>query len=257
VTGISRIGRLGALAAIASWVMATGASAQWSVEAGVEHFDWREHTTPIEVHESGPRFLVRGAYVQPRVRGLLVASRAALYGGGVAYDGSFQFDATRVARGTAVYSGAMLGAEARHRWPQADAVVGIEGELWRRRLGATQHEDYRIVSLRLGAERVAGASSRFGCGGGVRLLIATAETATVELDGVRHALSLSPGRGASPYASAAYRLAPRITLQASWDGMALGRSNSVVLSRRGRPRLAVSQPATDVRTLGVRLGYRW
>jgi hypothetical protein len=249
---------LAALSAIVSCAAASTAGAQWSLEAGIEHFDWREHTTPIEVHESGPRFGVRAAYAQPRASGPLLAGRVALYGGGVSYDGSFQFDATQAAQGTAIYHGATLGGEVRHRWPGvADAILGLDGDLWRRRLSASQREDYRILSLKLGVEHVADGSGRLGFGGGMRFLLATSEKAMLESGGVRHDLSLSPGRGANPYANAAYRLSPRVTLQAYWDGMALGRSNNVVLSRRGQPRLVVSQPATDIRTLGLRVGYRW
>jgi hypothetical protein len=255
---MGRIARLGGLAVVASSIVATTVWAQWSIELGVEHFDWRERTTPIEVHESGPRFALRGGYAQQRVSGALFAGRVALYGGGVRYDGSFQFDETQAAQGTAIYYGATLGAEARYRWPGvADAVLGADWDSWRRRLSASQREDYRIVSLTLGAERLAGGPGRLGFGGGMRFLLATSEEATLESGGVRYDLSLSPGLGINPYATVAYRVAPRVTLQAYWDGMALGRSNDVELRRRSQPRLVVSQPATDIRTLGLRVGYRW
>lgn len=246
------------LAFIASTLAGSPALAQWALEAGVESFDWREHTTPIEVHEHGPRFSLTGGWMLPRKRGPLLAARAEVYGGSVEYDGSFQFDATKAATGHSAYLGTILAAQVRWRWAGlADAVAGIEHEAWKRQLTSTQEEKYRIVSLRLGAERVATTTSPLVAGGGVRVMLATAEDATVEFSGISYHLDLEPGRGSNPYLFAGVRVHPRVTIVGTWDGMRLGRSNTIALVRPFQPTATVWQPKTDVSRLGIRLRYGW
>ena len=247
-----------ALAALACALACSTAHARWSVDAGVESYAWREATTPIEVHEHGPRFSFGAGYVQPRQQGLLFAYRGELYGGKVDYNGSFQFDATQAASGASVYLGTTQAAQARWRWPAtADAVLGLEYEAWTRHLTTTQEENYRTVSLRLGVERVASATSRVVAGGGMRFLLATGEDATIEEAGITYALGLEPGRDSNPFLHAGYRVMPHVTLLGTWDGMRFGRSNEVVLFKRGKPRAVVSQPPSDATRLGVRVVYGW
>src|SRR5947209_368424 len=93
------------------------AHAGWTTQAGVERFTWRERTTPIAVHEQGPRFGGMLAYVMDRERGALLGAHATLYGGAVGYNGSFQFDSTKSASGSTQYFGSSVGAELRWRWP--------------------------------------------------------------------------------------------------------------------------------------------
>lgn len=236
----------------------SSARAQWSVEAGIEHYDWREHTTPIVVHEHGARFSFAAGILQPKQQGLLFAYRGVIYGGNVDYNGSFQFDATRAASGGATYLGTTQGAQARWRWPgSADALLGLEYETWNRQLSTTQEETYRTVSLRLGVEHLASATSRVVLGGGMRYLLATGEDATIEEAGITYALGLRPGRGSNPFVRAGYRVMSHVTVLGDWDGMNLGRSNTIVLLKRGKPRASVSQPNTDVTRLGVRVAYGW
>lgn len=250
--------RWATFAAIASALACSTARAQFRVEAGVESYDWREHTTPIVVHEHGPRFSFAAGFLQPKQQGLLFAWRGELYGGNVDYNGSFQFDATKAASGGATYLGTAQRAEARWRWPAtADAALGLEYETWQRKLSASQEETYRTISLRLGVEHDASVASRFVAGGGIRFLLATGEDATIEEAGVRYALGLKPGRGSNPFLHAGYRVIPHVTVLAYWDGMSLGRSNTIVLLKRGKPRASVSQPDTDVTRLGMRIAYGW
>ena len=237
---------------------ASRAHAQWSADVTVEQFDWREHTTPIVVHEQGPRFAAAVGYLLPKERGVLFGYRGALYAGDVDYNGSFQFDATTAAKGASNYVGTTQSAEARWRWPGiADALVGVDLDFWSRRLSTTQEEKYRVASVRLGAERVASDTSRL-CGGiGMRILVATHEDATIEVGRDTYALSLSPGLGTNPYLHAGVRVWPHVTVLGYWDGMSLGRSNQVVLLKRGKPQAVVSQPDTDVSRVGVRVAYGW
>ena len=247
-----------AVVALLPIVGADDAQAQWSVDAAIERFDWREHTAPIEVHETGPQFALGAEFVLPRASGFLFEYHGRLYGGSVDYNGSFQFDATQAVSGASAYLGTTQGAELRYRWPGAvDAYVGLDLDVWRRKLSATQQETYRIGSALLGAERLATATSPFVAGAGMRLLLATGESATIEDAGFRYDLSLVPGFGASPVLHAGYRVRPQVTLLAYWDGMRLGRSNRITLIKRGRPVAVVSQPATDLSRIGLRVVYGW
>jgi hypothetical protein len=248
----------GAIVAVGIVLTGTNARAEWAGNVAVERFSWHEHTKPIEVHEQGPLYVVGGRFDQPKTRGPLLAFKGRFYFGSVDYHGSFQFDATKAVSGASAYTGATAAVELHYRWPDAaDAVAGLDFDLWRRRLSSTQHEDYRIVSARFGVERAPVTTSRWVGGGGIRVLLATQEDATIVDSGVRYALSLSPGLGANPYLDAGYRVADRVTLVGYWDGMDFGRSNQVVLLKRGRPQAIVSQPETDLEVIGLRVEYGW
>ncbi len=252
------VARRVAIVGVVSALACSTAQAGWFAEAGVESFDWREHTTPITVRENGPRFSFALGYLQPRERGPLFALRGELYGGNVDYDGSFQFDVTTAATGASTYLGTTFGGQARWRWPEAaDAVAGIEYESWSRRLSRTQEEKYRTVSLRIGVERVASGASPIVAGIGMRFLLATGEDATIEDAGVTYQLGLEPGRGSNPYVHAGTRILPHVTLLGFWDGMSLGRSNQITLLKRGRPVAYVRQPESDLSRVGVRVVYGW
>jgi hypothetical protein len=252
---LNRLYRLGVVLLLTG-LSAREAGAQLRIHVDTEYFTWHEHTTPIEVKETGPRFGIGLEFVQPKHAGLLVAGRGRYYGGSVDYDGSFQFDATLAARGTSTYHGGSIGGDIRYRWPDAvDAVAGLDYELWRRQLSQVQHEDYRVLSMRIGFEREA--TSPFLFGGGMRFLLATDETATIEEGGFRYDLELTPGLGSNGYAHAGVHVTAHVTALAYWDGMEMGRSNTVTLLKRGRPQATVSQPPTSVDTFGLRLSYGW
>jgi hypothetical protein len=243
--------------ALASCLVAPSARAEWVVDASVEHFALREHITPIEVHENGPRAALGIGFILPKARGLLFAYRGVVYGGGVGYNGSFQFDRTEAAHGTSIYLGTTQAVELRYRWPGAlDAIAGLDVDIWRRRLSTTQYEDYRFLSGRVGLRRPATAPGRVVAGGGVRFLLATAEHAMVTDAGLSYRLILSPGLGANPFLELGYQVTPRVTATGYWDGMRLGRTDPVVLRKNGRPQATVFQPATDIDVVGVRIAYR-
>ena len=250
-----RLGLLGIV--LATGLLGADARAEWGVDATVEHFALREHITPIEVHENGPRTALGIGFIQAKERGLLLAYRGVVYGGSVGYNGSFQFDRTEAARGASLYLGTTQGAELRYRWPGAlDAIAGLDVDLWRRRLSTTQFEDYRFLSGRVGLRRPATASGRVVGGAGIRFLLATAEHAKVTDAGLSYRLILSPGLGSNPFLELGYQVAPRLTLIGYWDGMRLGQTDPVVLRKNGRPQATVFQPATDIDVVGVRLAYR-
>ena len=89
-----RAGRFLPLALLVSCLAAADARAQWTVDASVEHFKLREHVSPIDVRETGPRVTFGIGFVQRRARGLLLAYRGGVYGGNPDYQGSLQFDPT-------------------------------------------------------------------------------------------------------------------------------------------------------------------
>ena len=239
--------------AVSCWA-AADARAQWSVDASVEHFSLREHVSPIDVHETGPRVALGLGFVQPRAHGLLLAYRGSAYGGNPDYEGSLQFDPTVSAHGASLYIGTTQGAELRYRWPDAiDALVGLDLDVWRRRLSVTQREDYRNLSARVGIERLATSSSPMVAGASVRWMLATSEHATISEGGVTYRLILSPGVGASPMLHVGYRVAQRVTVLAYWDGKRLARSQPLALLKRGRPQAIVFQPATAVNVVSVRV----
>src|SRR5262245_11566904 len=104
------------IAVVTSWLLAPDARAQWSVDASVERFDWRERVSPIEVHEVGPRVAIGAGFMPRTVSGILLAYRGSIYGGNVGYDGSLLFDRTTAASGTSTYWGTTQTVELRYRW---------------------------------------------------------------------------------------------------------------------------------------------
>ena len=100
--GLSSAGPV-ALLAIGLGVMSPAAQAGWSVSGDVEHFKWRESTTPA-VTETGPIFGLGVHWTQDRPAGWGFAYHGRLYFGSVDYDGSLLFTGEPVT-GTTEYSG--------------------------------------------------------------------------------------------------------------------------------------------------------
>jgi hypothetical protein len=252
----ARIPAIALLAALAAILAPPSARAQLSLEASFEHFDWHEQVTPIDVHETGPRFGGGASYLMPRDRGPLAGLRATVYGGAVDYDGSLQTNRNTAARGTTEYLGWTAGAEGRWRWPSAvDAVAALETNIWTRHLSTTQEEDFRVLSMRVGLDRPALRASRFTVGGGVRWLLAISERTTIKVQGQTLHLQLSPDPGWAPYVQAGYRFAPRFLAIAYWDGMQMGRSEPLVINTGGGSRTTVWQPETEVNLIGLRITF--
>ena len=230
------------------------ARAQWSAEASVERFHWREDTAPIEVREIGPRFGIGVRYVQPRGGGPLLGGHARFFGGVVDYEGSVLSDPTQPSSGAVTYLGGSEGLELRLRWPDVvDALAGFDFDHWRRSFGPIQREDYQILSARVGLERISSARNPLIAGAGVRILLWTDEDAAIADPSGAYQVSLKPGLGSSPFLMLGARVGPRFALTAYWDGMRLGRSPDVVVNRR---RGTGYQPQTDMSTIGLRLEYR-
>lgn len=258
VGGVLRAMVCVAIAALATAFVCPPARAQWSLDAGVEYFDWSEDTAPIAVHEHGPRFLLGGGWALPRKQGPLVAFRGELYGGVVTYDGALLLDPTTPVSELTGYFGTTQAAQLRWRWAgTVDAVAGVEYEIWGRRLSSSQEETFRVTSLRLGGEHVASARHPFVAGGGVRFMLSAHEQTRIEYAGAAFDVDLEPVADSNPYLHLGYRVAPHLTLLGYWDGMHLGRSNTVTLVTPARATVYVWQPASDMWRLGVRAVYGW
>lgn len=242
------------LALLVTCLAAADARAQWTLDASVEHFSLREHVSPIDVRESGPRVAFGVGFVQRRARGLLLAYRGSVYGGNPDYEGSLQFDPSTPAKGATVYLGTTQGAELRHRWPGGiDALAGLDLDVWRRRLSTTQREDYKSLSARFGIERQSTPSSRVVAGAGVEWAFATTEHATIVESDATYRLILSPGSGAHAMLHTGYRVSPHVTVLGYWDGKRLAQSPPLVFNKRNRSQVIILQPATDVNLLGLRV----
>jgi hypothetical protein len=247
-----------ALAAIATALVCPPARAQWSMEGGVEYYDWTEDTAPIAVHEHGPRFLVAGGWMLPKKQGPLIGYRGEFYGGVVTYDGALLLDPGTPVSELTGYFGTTQAAQLRWRWAgTVDAVAGFEYEIWGRRLSSSQEETFRTWSLRLGGEHLASARHPFVAGGGVRFMLTAEEQTRVEYSGSTFDVELEPEVGSNPYLHAGYRVAPHLTLLGYWDSMHLGRSSTVTLITPQRTTIYVWQPASDMWRMGVRIVYRW
>src|SRR6185295_12577944 len=139
--------------------------------------------------------------------------------------------------------------------PYLDAVAGLDLDVWHRRLGTSQVEDYRIVSVRFGAEHAPTEQAPWMAGAGLKHTLATHENAHLTVLGFDQNPPLQPGSSTTPYLELGYSFARHWSLVGSIDGFDFGRSNQVVLSQ-GSTRSITYQPATTMRLVGLRLEYR-
>jgi len=230
------------------------ARSEVAMSAGTEHFAWSEDTSPFRVKESGLRFALGLDLTQQKAIGLRFAYRGKLYAGEVGYNGAYLFAQTVPARGNAVYTGTRQQGQARYTLgPGLDALGALEIDLWRRRLGTTQTEDYRVISVRLGAEHGATELERWRLGAGLKVPIWAREDAHLTRLGFDQNPILEPGRVVSPYLELGYRVSPRWTIAGYWDGFQFSRSNRESLTRDGVEQGFLFQPASDLRNIGLTL----
>jgi hypothetical protein len=236
-------------------LLASDARAEWRVTAGTSQFSWSEHTSPLEVKESGPLFVLGTHLTQNREAGFLLGYRGEYFMGQVGYSGANLFAQTVATSGNTVYMGTTQEGQMRYRVRDVlDAIGALDLDVWRRELSASQREDYRIVSIRLGAEHRAPTRDPWLAGAGIKWTVSTREDAHFTALGFDDDPILTPGGSITPYAQAGYTFGRRWTVSASYDAFDFGRSDPVRLSKR-RARTVSYQPASEMRNIGIRLEY--
>jgi hypothetical protein len=235
---------------------AADARAEWNLGGSIEYFQWKEDTAPITVREGGPLFALRTGFSHPLGRGFHADYRGRFYLGEVAYDGSLLFAPSVPATGSTRYLGTTLGGQLRHGvGPYFDVVGGLLLDLWHRRLGTSQVEDYRIVSVRFGAQHAPTAQAPWLVGAGLNHTLSTHENAHLTVLGFEQNPPLEPGSSSTPYFELGYSFARRWSLVGSIDGFDFGRSNQVIVTQ-GNTRSISFQPASTMQLVGLRLEYR-
>ena len=245
-----------ALAALAGPCAAGG----WSVTADLEHFRWREDTSP-SVTETGPRVGLGLGWTQDKAAGWELRYQGRLYFGSVDYTGSLLLSNTPVT-GTTDYTGMSHEVQAVYGFPGSalgtELVAGLGLDVWNRQLSAVQSEDYSVVYLRLGAALGRRARSGWYGGGGVKFPLSVEEDAHFPDIGFQPNPHLEPKGEASLYAEVGYRFDERLSAAAYYDSYRFGESNAVNVIEAGTGNaFSFFQPKSSVDILGLRLRYRF
>jgi hypothetical protein len=232
------------------------ARAQLAVQAGVDYLDLREDTVPFEVQERGVLLDVGLRWSRTRERVFRWAYSGRLYWGRASYQGAFLDDPSVEASAVSQSSGTLHEGQLRFRAsPAIDAAVGLAVDLWRRKLGSNQKEDFRLLWVRLGVEHDP-SSERWALGGGLKIPISVDENAHFTDFGFDQNPRLKPGKRLGGFARLSYRIDERRTVAAEWDGYRFGRSGGVTLTIDGGEPAIAFQPAMRMDRIGVKLEHR-
>ncbi len=246
--GVQALGLIGLVAAAPAY-------AEWSVNAQVERFRWKEQVSGPEVVESGGRAGFGLSWTQDAERGLIMRYRGTLYAGSVRYRGQLQFSGTN-AQSTTDYAGIRNEVQGLYR-ADADSVLGIVGGLgldyWQRSFPFTsQREDWTVLYARAGIE-----TARWHglfAGAGVKYPLQTVENAHFTDAGFDQNPQLRPGRELSLYADLGFRVSRRWQLTAYYDSYRFAQSRSVRLTS-GSTAFIAWQPRSSQDAVGLRLDY--
>ncbi len=235
--------------------LAAPARAEWSVSAGPDHFDWTEKTSPIAIHESGSIYSFELGVRQRRSAPFGLGYRGRLYGGQVDYRGSSLADPDVPVNSSTSYLGTEQEGQLRARMNGAlDLLGGLDLDLWRRDLGASQREDYQIVSVRVGGE-LAPPKQPWSLAAGFKWSLSADENAHFDRLGFTRNPALTPGPSATPYVRIDYLMGRDWSVVGSLDGFAFGRSNEVLLAKHHEDAVLSFQPASRMQLLGLRITY--
>ena len=233
------------------------AQAQFFLGAGVEYFDWREDTQPIEVKETGPRAVFTLGFTQPKSSGLLFAYRGRLYAGEVDYDGALLFSPNVPVHSNTRYWGASNEVQLRYRvQSRFDLLAGIGLDSWRRELSANQKEDYYVAFARLGAEYNP-VGPGWTAGAGLKYPVWTRENAYFGDLGYDQNPKLHPGKQVSGFAQVGYRFGSHWALLGYAESYRFKESDLVFVTRGGTGTTAFVQPATDTYVIGLKAEYQF
>ena len=247
-----------ALLALGLCGLGPAAHAGWSISGDVEHFRWRESTTP-SVTETGPLFGLGLQWTQDRPAGWGFRYQGRLYFGSVDYNGSLLFTGEPVT-GTTDYSGFRNEAQAVYRVPGSpwggELVTGLGYDYWERELTSFQREDYRVLYLRLGAALDTRTPRSWYGAAGVKLPLWVDEDGHFPELGFAPNPHLEPQGRASFYAELGYRFSPPWSLSGYYESYRFGESNDVsVVERASGTPFRFFQPASSADMFGLRLRY--
>jgi hypothetical protein len=244
---------------LAAVFAASPARAQLAISGGIEYFQWKEDTAPIQVREDGPMFVLGLDYTQRRDRGLLFAYRGKLYIGDVDYDGALLFAPNVPVDGTTSYAGTAHEAQLRYRLaPQRgywlDVLGSLGVDMWERELSDVQQEDYTIAFVRLGVELNATGERGWTFGAGVKYPVWTEEDAHFDELGFDQNPELEPEGKFMGFLHAGYRFQRHLALIAYLDGFNFGESDPVTVTQGGSS-FQFFQPASRQYNWGLKLQY--
>ncbi|HET9326457.1 MAG TPA: hypothetical protein VFQ05_06790 [Candidatus Eisenbacteria bacterium] len=233
----------------------SSARAEWNIGGGFEHFAWTEDTAPLEVEERGMLAVLRLGLSTPLPNGVSIGYQGRFFFGDVEYQGSLLYEPTVPVSSTTRYTGnTQQGRLAIDFAPQFAVTTALDLDFWSRDLGSDQVEDYRIVSMRLGAEHRYSREMPWQAAAGIKFTLSTHEDAHFDELGFSENPPLEPGQSVTPYLEVGYSFTPDWSIAGSYDGFSFGESDGVALS--GPQSGIYFQPASDMRLLGIRIEYR-
>lgn len=231
-----------------------GAKAEWTVFGDVEHFRWKEDTSP-RVTETGPMLGLGLRWRQDRAAGLNIGVESRVYGGSVDYEGSLLFSGTPIT-GTTQYGGWRNELQGIYRFPgsPAEVVLGAGYDYWNRQLTPDQHEEYNVAYVRFGVQADRRAPTGWFGGGGIKVPFFVDENAHFPEIGFVPNTHLRPKGQASLYAELGYRFAAQWSLAGYYDSYRFDASDPVLVTD-GATTEAFFQPKSAVDSFGLRLRY--
>ncbi len=234
------------------------ANAEWSIGAGLEYYRWQEFIvgrseTPLE---TGVRNTVNVEWTQDGDYGWLFAYRGKFYFGQVNYDTFYQQTYTPVST-TTNYIGVANEAQIFHRTAannyQLDYVGGLGLDTWRRAIGYSQIEDFRIIYLR-GGFNIGQPRHGAGLQVGLKYPIMTWEDAHLDDMGFSSNPILQPGKDISLYAQLGYRISARWDVVAYYDSWRFKQSPKVTVTDN-QGSWYIWQPKSSMDAYGLRVMY--
>jgi hypothetical protein len=237
------------------------ARAGWGISGELEHFRWKESTSP-SVTETGPLYGLGLHWTQDRPAGAWrLGYNGRLYFGTVDYNGSILLTGEPIT-GSSDYQGYTHEGQAIYRFPASAAgtevVAGLGYDYWKRQLTSVQSEEYRVLYLRLGANFDRREPTGWYAGAGFKYPFSVDENAHFPDIGFDPNPRLHPKGELSPYAELGYRFNPRWTLAGYYDSYRFGESDEVAVIQRGTGTpFNFFQPKSTVDSFGLRLRYNF
>jgi hypothetical protein len=252
--------RIGLASSLAALLVASPAHAQLAVTAAVEYFQWIEDTSPIEVREQGPLFVLGLEYTQPKDKGWLFAYRGKVYGGSVEYDGALLSAPSVPVTSNTTYFGVTNEVQLRYRLAPRrsywlDLVGGAGYDFWERELSSVQTEDYQVAYLRLGLALDTASDRGWMLGAGLKYPVWTEEDAHFTDFGYQQNPKLEPAGRVNPYVYAGFRFQSHLALFGYFDGYNFGDSDPVTVTTSAGGSTQFYQPASRQYNLGIGLQY--